>query len=359
VELIGVLLLLVVLQSVAHLPAGATGFTSFARITSVAEGPSWWVQNPVPGSRSSTGTRPLLRLEDEGLRPVADPQHPLLGRVVARPEAVGPDAIDRVQARGAVVRLGDRAFVRTPDETYAVWLAAQLAAHSGRSLEERLTEAVRTSLSPDAFDEERERLETACRVLRLGIRVYGALLLGVVPVAMLAFGSEAALFWSWPAVALAHLVVFSLLIACVQRLRIDHARLELLLPALLYPPALLRAYGDLTRRQLSRFHPVLHARALLPAGKLHDFLRREFVRLRHPRGGAPLDPLARAELAALQQLLVGCHPGEADLLAPPDRRSAGAVSYCPVCLDEFLDRAERCGVCDVAVLAFPAPPSGS
>jgi hypothetical protein len=184
--------------------------------------------------------------------------------------------------------------------------------------------------------------------------VYGGLLLAVVPVAMGALGSEAALYWLWPAVAAAHISTFGLLVVSARRVDLRHGRLELLLPALLYPPALLRARGDLLRSLLAHFHPGALAALVLPPDEARAFLRRELASQLHPRPGEIRGPIARGELAGLRDLLAQRELDEDELLAPPTPRSASAARYCPVCLDEFTAEGEHCRLCDVALATYPA-----
>jgi len=355
VELIGILALLVLLQCGTYLPAGVAGFASLAGRTLVGEGPRWWFQNPLPGPLTLMGTRPLVELEADGLRPRSDPRHPLSGQAAPSSNTVAADTVDRVEARGAVVWIAGRRFVRAPDEGCAHWLAGLLRADAGTPIGERLQAAARSSTVLADLRDERARFEDATQALAIGSALDAALLLIALPAAAAWVGIEAALYWSWPIVVIGHVTLFGVLVRSVRALAIDYARLELLLPALLYPPALLRARNDLARRQLSRFHPAAHAAQLLETGALREFLRREFARLDHPRGSATVGPVAAAERAGLCDLLYELEIPESELLAGPTRRSPDAAHYCPVCLDEFMPDGERCRTCDVPLLDYASP----
>jgi len=353
VDLIVVLVLLVLLQCLAHLPAGVTGFVRFGRRVTALSGPRWWIQSP--WSVAHVGARPLvLDAPEGGLRARASARHPLLGSLHDATPDIRAEEISAVEARGAVILLNGVAFVRCPDEPSAERLADALRPCEGGSVVDRLVAAVRASCALQVLETARAELDEAIRPLELGVAVYAALLLVVVPAAVAWFGSEAALYWLWLVVVLAHVGLFSTLVVCVRRVGLRHGRLELLLPALLYPPALLRARSDLGRIALARFHPAAFAVHLLARREALAFLRREIARLRHPRAGDVCGPIAQAELAGLRDLVVGLGISEQELLAPPGLRGPGADRYCPVCLDEFTAEGERCRVCDVTLEDYPS-----
>ena len=355
-DLIVVLVLLVALQCLAHLPAGVTGFVrfgGFSRRVTALSGPRWWIQSP--WSVAYVGARPLvLDAPEGGLRARASARHPLLGSLHDATPAIRAAEIRAVEARGAVVVLNGAAFVRCPDEPSAERLADVLRPCEGGSVVDRLAAEARASCALQLLETARAELEQAIRPLTLGVAAYAALLLVVVPAAVGWFGSEAALYWLWLAIVLVHVGSFSTLVVCVRRVGLRHGRLELLLPALLYPPALLRARSDLGRIALARFHPAAFAVHLLTRREALAFLRREIARLRHPRAGDVCGPIARAELAGLRDLLAGLGTSEQELLAPSGPRGPGADRYCPVCLDEFTSEGERCRVCDVALEDYPS-----
>ena len=356
-ELIVILALLVLLQCTAHLPAGATGFVRLGRGSLAFDGPRWWLQSPLPGSVGYVGSRPLvLDAREGGLCARSSARHPLLGSVqAATPEIVaGPSAA--VEVRGAVVLLDGIPFVRCPDEPHAHRLAAALRPGENGNVADRLATVARQSCDLAELESARAGLDSALRPLTIATAGYAALLLGVVPVAMGGFGSEAALYWLWLPVVLAHLAAFASVAACVRRVDLRHGRFELLLPALLYPPALLRARSDLARIQLSAFHPAAFALQLLAPSEARAFLRRELARLLHPRTGEVRGPVAQGELAGLRDLLVARGLAEAELLAPGPSRVAGEARYCPVCLDAFTAAGERCRLCAVPLLDSPSAP---
>jgi hypothetical protein len=85
VDLIVVLVLLVLLQCLAHLPAGVTGFVRFSRRVTALSGPRWWIQSP--WSVAHVGARPLVLdapeggpgLFTQGLRPLQlSPSFPII-----------------------------------------------------------------------------------------------------------------------------------------------------------------------------------------------------------------------------------------------------------------------------------------
>jgi hypothetical protein len=355
VDLIIVLVLLVLLQCLAHLPDGVTGFVRIGSRVAALSGPRWWIQSPLPWSVAYVGARPLvLDAPGGGLRPRSSARHPLLGSLHDSMPGIRADQIRAVEARGAVVVLDGAAFVRCPDEPSAERLADVLRPCEGGPVTERLAAAARASCALQDLETARAELDEMARPLALGIAAYAALLLVVVPAAVGWLGSEAALHWLWLPVLIAHVGSFATLVLCARRVGLRHGRLELLLPALLYPPALLRAHSDLGRIQLARFHPAAFAVHLLARREALAFLRHEIARLRHPRAGDVGGPIARAELAGLRDLLAGLGISEPEILAPPEPRGPGADRYCPICLDEFTAEGERCRSCDVALEDYPS-----
>lgn len=352
-DLIVILTLLVLFQCIGHLPAGVVALVPTGAGSAWLDGPRWWFQNPLPWIPSLTGSRPLiLDTADGQLAARGSAGHPIFGGLRNDGALVAPQAIESSEARGSVVHVNGAPFARCPSEASAYELASRLASEH---VIESIAEATRASCSLVDLNTRYAELVRALRPLAIGGAVYAAILLGLLPGSMAWFGTEAALFRLWPAVAASHLICLSLLVLAVRRIGLTEGRLELVLPSLLYPPALLRARSDLLRLQLSSFHPAALAVQTLGTEGAREFLRRELAGYRYAHKDEELKRIATAELAGLRDLLAACELSETDVLAPPPPSHPGATRYCPLCLDEFTAQGTTCRSCNVELLEFTAP----
>ncbi|MEN8184265.1 MAG: hypothetical protein ABFS46_17200, partial [Myxococcota bacterium] len=266
------------------------------------------------------------------------------------------------EASGTLVKVAGRGFVRASSNEQArsiSQLISDLADSS--SPEARLDAHLEASLSrsraEDAFEEARTAtawLRALCSGLLVAIFV-------AVPATALAIDDDRAWLVLGPALGLLDLGALVALHRVHRRLRPEAVaeRRELLIVCALYPPSLLRTPQVLVDGNLASFHPVVVAALLLGDGEQLALLRRELARLEHPpwrRLEGEMDTAARRRfLSRLRAALLRLgeelgFPREA--LIEPENCDPQAVSFCPLCFDDFREGYSRCDGCGLPTTPY-------
>lgn len=116
-------------------------------------------------------------------------------------------------------------------------------------------------------------------------------------------------------------------------------------------PAAARAQAWLARDALAGFHPLAVASLLLSGPRLEAVARSHWLSLQHPLGAAPEGAAAdlsatRARLAeAYRKVLREAGVDVAQLERAPAPSNASARSYCPRCLEEYVEPSGACPDC--------------
>lgn len=113
---------------------------------------------------------------------------------------------------------------------------------------------------------------------------------------------------------------------------------------MLSPISAIRLHDVLGKRVFADLDGLAVAAAMLPPGPRAEVMRRALARATHGRGGDPAAIAALAEEAGLDL---------AALRAAPERDSARALAWCPICRDQFVRYDETCATCgDVPLERF-------
>jgi hypothetical protein len=356
VELVIALLVLYGAQCVALLPYGATLFARPVRSWWVSTGPGWRMLHPIPSSPTLIAARFPLLERDGGLR----------SRGVAtwlsrldwgeRQPELELGSIDRVEARGALIRVNRRAFARGVCRAHAESLAGllrDLAKLSPDEVRSRIERELAQSLSLEGYTAERSRFQRETRWLAWTSNLYFVWILVPLPVLTWWLGAEGALRTVLPIFLILHLATL-LCFARAHRVLVPRgggALFEALLTCVLYPPLLLRGLHELRTAALARFHPAVVAATVLPKDHQRSFLRAELLRAASASGegneGVGIAELERSALLALAREL---GESEETLFAPPHRQDPLAQSYCPGCLTEYRRAEGRCTDCETPLV---------
>jgi hypothetical protein len=360
-ELVIVLLVLYGAQCLALLPYGGVLFVRPLGRWFVSHGPGWRLLHPIPSASTLIASRfPLVeaghRLQSRG---VATWISRLDWR--ARKPQLELSAVERVEARGAIVRVNGHAFARGVCKVHAESLARLL-----RDLAEMPPDAVRArieaefgeSLSLDRYTEESERVKHATRWLVWMADIYFGWIFVALPILTWRLGAEGALTLVLPVLLLLHLATLLSFARAHRELlpRKDGALVEAVIAALFYPPLLLRGLHELRTAALARFHPAAVAAAVLRKDEQRSFLRAELLRSANRAEGGPREGgLALAELERRALLRLANELGESEdaLFDPPPRHDPLAPSYCPACLTEYRREQGQCSDCDVDLIRYP------
>jgi hypothetical protein len=359
-ELVIVLLVLYGAQCLALLPYGGVLFVRPLGRWFVSQGPGWRLLHPIPSVSALIASRfPLVeaghRLESRG---VATWISSLDWR--ARTPQLELGAIERVEARGAIVRVNGRAFARGVCRVHAEWLARlvrDLAEMPPDDARARIEAELDESLCLDRYAAESDRVKRATGWLAWTSNLYFAWVFVALPMLTWWLGAEAALTLVLPVMLLLHLVTLLLFASAHRKLvpEEDGALVEALIAALFYPPLLLRGLHELRTAALARFHPAVVAATVLPKDEHRSFLRVELLHSAAPTEAASRDgglDLAELERDALLHLADELGESEGALFDPPSRRDPLAQSYCPACLTEYRCNEGECADCRVDLARY-------
>lgn len=116
-------------------------------------------------------------------------------------------------------------------------------------------------------------------------------------------------------------------------------------------PAAARAQAWLARDALADYHPLAVASVLLSGPRLETVARSFWLSLQHPLGTAPEGAAADLSAArghlseAYRRILTEVGIDPAELERPPAPSNASARSYCPRCLEEYVEPSGPCPDC--------------
>jgi hypothetical protein len=268
-----------------------------------------------------------------------------------------------VEARGKTVRVGGTPFLRArtkPGAEAAAELLRDLRGISPGDAHERISREIGESLSLSSYLGESERLRRATRLLAWSSDLYALLLFVGLPVLIWSAHSERALLLAFPVLLAAHLFTLVSLIVTHRSLfpGLTAVLFEQVASCAIYPPGLLRALQDMKHQVLGRFHPAVVAAARLPEEDRKRFLRSELGRVdlgaSRQRGGRESFGLATLEREALEDLIEASGESRETLLAPPAHDDPHALTYCPICLDDYRVAQGTCVDCGVTLVRYGA-----
>ena len=360
-ELVVALLVLYGAQCLALLPDGGVLFVRPLSRWFVSHGPGWRLLHPIPSAHTLVASRfPLVeagnRLQSRGVATWISS----MDWRARRPE-LELGAIERVEARGAMVRVGGRPFARGVCKVHAeslTRLLRDLVEMPPDGVRARIEEELTESLSLDRYTAESDRVKRATGWLAWTGDFYFAWVFVALPLLTWWLGAEGALTLVLPVLLLLHLATLLSFVRAHRQLmpRKDGALVEALIAALFYPPLLLRGLHELRTAALARFHPAVVAAAVLPKDEQRSFLRAELLRSAAPTEVASREgglELAELERRALLNLVNDLGESEDALFDPPPRRDPLAPSYCPACLSEYRREEGQCSDCGVGLARYP------
>ncbi len=185
------------------------------------------------------------------------------------------------------------------------------------------------------------------RVLRACCEIYLIFVFAAMPVAIGWLGAEAAWLRALPLLAALQIGTLVALYAAERRAAAPpKRRVERWLSSALFPPALLRTPSELVAQRVASFHPATALAAVLDEPAFVRMLREELGR------HASDDRIGGALLSLCEQRGV-----DRSRVLAPTAIGSRAVSYCPICLDEFLVERARCLGCGVDSIPYPGTPS--
>jgi hypothetical protein len=346
-------------QCLAFLPEGAVVFRAPLRRFRVLAGEGARLLHPWPSAATLIGARLPIALEGEAVRSLVPSR-----RFGARASGEASVADLRSAAvSGCTITVAGKPFLRAATAEHASALGRLLRSMGGdpqASPHAVLLRFVRRSLSLARLRRDFAAADRATRWLGFGADVYAVLIFFVLPLLLVFVSPDAALLRVGPLIGVVHVVTVATLYLAHSRLypAAGGARLELLVPAALFPPLLLRGRQDLLRSATADYHPAALAALVLDAPALEDLLRRELARLDRALAAAAerataTARLVEAEREALLDLAAQCGLA-GELSVPRARRDPEAGSYCPLCLSDFRPGFGRCAPCDAATVAYAA-----
>lgn len=384
-ELLLALIVLYAAQCLRRLPAGSATLEGL-RVPSVLWlGRGWRPLNPLPFSPTRLGARlPIVEaLALEGNPPTTKPANaetpggwrlravaPVARFALGDAPGLGPELLrgsgDGVDLRGRVVRVAERPFARAVGKGHAESLQAFVrdlaAAADGPSTRARIETEIDGMFDLARHREEQARFVRATRTLSWLSLGYFTALFAALPPAIWWLHEELGILAWLPFVVAFHTATLVALAMAHRRLMPDRGgeRVELLISAALYPPALLRGLQELCDTACSTFHPAVLAATLTDEPARRGHLRSELARLVYLEGAArendDCPSLATLEYRALLGLLAEIGEDPTALLRPPQREDASARYFCPACLAEYRRRAGACTDCGIALEAYEAAP---
>jgi hypothetical protein len=268
-----------------------------------------------------------------------------------------------LEARGAIVRMGDAPLLRAGSEGTAERVVRELRALAAAA------PAARPALAREPLRAALEVSDLSASVTRvrratLAHRALAALtLLAIgfgIPAAVLSSGVAWDSLWqnTWPYWIALHGAGFVALAGAELALAAP-GRGARLLHALVYPPAQWRGSGELASAALAAAHPLAAVHALCDAESALRWARSALAECDHPRlDRTPPGVDREARVASLRErraeLAAFCErAGLAARLAEPPRRSdASASSYCPACFAEFVAAGWVCTDCGLETRPF-------
>ena len=329
----------------------------------VFAGPGWKLTHPFDDGAALLASRLPLAHDGESLRARERPvRFGLSASSIASSRAGGPAFTEtnarRIERRGHWVRVDGRLFVRSATRNGAragVRLLRDLAGARAEDVEARVRAELEHTLSADAYERDRTRVDDSTRVLAWSTHLHRLLLLAGLPVVILFLGEEAGLQLAFPVLAVTHVFTLVAMHRAHRRLLPEEGdqRFEDVATAAIYPPALLRAHADMRTEVLSRFHPAVHATNRLAGEHRKAFLRAELARLdlALETDGSPM--IASLERDALIGFLTRCGESRESLFrTEPEPGTPSDGSFCPVCSAEYLRASGRCVDCGAALIPY-------
>lgn len=187
-----------------------------------------------------------------------------------------------------------------------------------------------------------ERVRRELLPLHVACEIYVLFVFVGVPALIAWFGSETAWRLALPTLGVLHVGTLATLYAAERRGdRRAKGRLERWIRSALFPPALFRTPAELRTQLLAGFHPATAAAALLDEDSFVRWLRKEIGRLGSD-GNKQEAVLGLCEQRGIDRTRV----------IAPARIALDAVSYCPLCLDEFRIPRGRCLGCGTVSIAY-------
>ena len=113
---------------------------------------------------------------------------------------------------------------------------------------------------------------------------------------------------------------------------------------MLFPPGGLHLVALVARPLLASFAPLTVAAALLPGDDFRTLARQKVRRLERPEARVSFE---KYELEAVLRLIVARGMSKEEVLRPPPASDATAVSYCPLCSEEYRLGFDSCAECGV------------
>lgn len=273
-------------------------------------------------------------------------------------------SIARIEARGGIIRVDGSPFFRAVNDDSARELASRLESLRSREAADR-SEAI-VAWIEEAFDvgalrEAYDALKKATRVLGWTSWLSLALLLGVLPPAVLVLGDDAPWRLLLPALGAAHGANVLALAMAEQRLSLPSGAAGRLAVAVLYPPAAICGAATMASMVLARFHPAALAMVLLRPEKAARFARPFLGEAQHPPFARAGEPPADAEEAriranywltlrnALATAAERCGIPASALVAGAIDDDPAAWGFCPVCGAGYREGFNICAECGVPV----------
>jgi hypothetical protein len=278
------------------------------------------------------------------------------------------DGLGDVAVRGTRVAAGGRTLPAPAGHAGARRLAALIATLRDAGREERMGR-VRTGLEASfdlaALRHARQRARVPLLLARLSGAGFALVFFLALPLCLYGAGGR-------HLSRVAPLVVASLLLwaagtgfaaAALRTAGLRKGRLvELLLPILLFPPAVAHVARIIGTELHPGFEPLALAAALLPERAFRRLAREAWYReqeaLKHSAGSARAAYWS-LRLEAWDRLVAASGSEAATVLASPPPEDASAASYCPLCSTQYRSGFARCAECAVELRALGADPRAS
>jgi len=279
------------------------------------------------------------------------------------PAVIAPEALrfvswqelGPVTAQRTAVRAGRRLIFRARSPRGALQVAVSLEAlRQAPELEReaRWAAAQRAALDVTSARARWKRLRRPLAVTSAFSGAEFLLLFGALP--YVAFWSTTELRWERTLLALlwAHLGTLVGAAWTLKRAGTPAAAVASTVFTLaIFPAYAARASAQLLRDAFLEWEPLAVAAALLPAPGFAGVARQEYVRAQesqHATAAVGLGPFWAARRIALDASLQAAGTSSAEVLAPP-ALSAGARSWCALCLAEYRDGFAECSDCQLSL----------
>jgi len=265
-----------------------------------------------------------------------------------------------IEVDGKVIKVNGEALLKFPTSTNAQQMMSLLRELTYSEVSDRhrkIREFLRERTDLQKLRATRENCQLLAYVKMLSSMLF-VIVFGILPLALY---SKLSLYVNLAVIVYLAIGVYLLIIisAYIERRELfgttRSQTLIAMLPTVLSPVTGAHILKDLTKEIFVRFDYIAIAAALLPSQAFHKLMREELLRTayaKEEKHDEELKELWVTRENVLHNILSETGIEMHELFAIPKKRDPSAVSYCPLCLDEYRYGPTKCIDCEVQLKEY-------